>query len=82
MFSDGSFSFNGNENPFLHYIFGIDMTSGYNNNSIDYMLQQDDTDYKYKINELRIRIDKALEQGNRDLFMALSKEYNMMLAEM
>jgi hypothetical protein len=82
MFSDGSFSFNGNENPFLHYIFGIDMASGYNSNSIDYMLQQDDIDYQYKINELRQEIEKALATRNEDLFMALSNKYNMMLAEM
>jgi hypothetical protein len=77
MFSDGSFSFNGNENPFIK-LFGLDMAS----NSIDYMLQQDDTDYKYKITQLRQEIEKALATRNEDLFIALSKEYNMMLAEM
>jgi hypothetical protein len=77
MFSDGSFSFNGNENPFIK-LFGLDMAS----NSIDYMLQQDDADYKYKINELRQDIEKALVTRNEDLFMSLSNKYNMMLAEM
>jgi ElaB/YqjD/DUF883 family membrane-anchored ribosome-binding protein len=77
MFPYDNFSFEG-ENPLIKILTGTYRS----NNSIDYMLQQDNSDYKYKINELRNKIDKALEQGNSDLFMSLSKKYNMMLAEM
>lgn len=77
-----------NNNSLFNYLFGVDVSKVINKinyehkNDFRYTLQQDSTRYIKYINNIKIQIDNALEQGNKVLFEKLSKKYNMMLLEL
>lgn len=43
------------------------------------IIKQDNKDYYNMLQNLESEINKALETGNKELFMKLSKEYKMLL---
>jgi len=59
-------------------IFGIDKKKIINP-SYQSLLEKDDKSYYTKLHALESEINKALETGNKELFMKLSKEYKMLL---
>ena len=52
-----------------------------NKKSINDLYSCNNIEYTYQITEIRKRIEKALSEGNKELFLKLSHQYNMLLAE-
>lgn len=51
-----------------------------NRNTLNF--EQDNSEYINKVNELKRQIEKAIDHGNKELFMNLTKRYNMMVLEL